>query len=147
MTASCGGFYPSPFSPMYAGAKHAVVGFMRSIAKAFYFNDRIRVNCICPGTVRTNLLDSEAWQQFPDSYFTPVEKIVEVVTMLIDGGKMIDSKGVVVEEGKDWMRSVEVNGTNHYFREMIPYCDDAMAAVMKSTDISESGKGNFFNPK
>jgi NAD(P)-dependent dehydrogenase (short-subunit alcohol dehydrogenase family) len=40
MTASCGGFYPSPFSPMYSGAKHAVVGFMRSIAKAFYFNDR-----------------------------------------------------------------------------------------------------------
>jgi NAD(P)-dependent dehydrogenase (short-subunit alcohol dehydrogenase family) len=55
---------------------------MRSIAKAFYFNDRVRVNTINPGTVKTNLLDQEAWKQFPDSYFTPVEKIVEVVLMV-----------------------------------------------------------------
>jgi len=67
---------------MYAGTKSGVVNFMRSIAKAFYFNDRVRVNTINPGTVKTNLLDSEAWKQFPDSYFTPVEKIVEVVLMV-----------------------------------------------------------------
>jgi NAD(P)-dependent dehydrogenase (short-subunit alcohol dehydrogenase family) len=67
---------------MYAGTKSGVVNFMRSIAKAYYFNDRVRVNTINPGTVKTNLLDSEAWKQFPDSYFTPVEKIVEVVLMV-----------------------------------------------------------------
>jgi hypothetical protein len=30
---------------------------------------------------------------------------------LVDGGRMVDTKDNVVEEGKDWMRSVEVNGT------------------------------------
>jgi hypothetical protein len=60
---------------------------------------------------------------------------------------MKDSKGNVTEQGKDWMRSVEVNGTNHYIREMIPYCDEAMAEVMRKTDIVDSGKGTFFQPK
>jgi len=135
MTASCGGLYPSTFCPMYSGAKHAVVGFTRSIAKHYYIHDKIRVNCICPGTVRTNLLDSTAWSTFPDEYFTPVEKIVEVVLMLVDGGKMKDSKGVVVPADKNFMRAVEVNGRNHYFREQPAYCDEAMEAVMKATDV------------
>jgi len=92
-------------------------------------------------------MEAEAWKAFPDSYFTPVEKIVEVVLMLIDGGEMKDSKGVVVPKGRDWMRAVEVNGANHYFREQIDYCDHAMEAVMKGTDIAENGPGEFFNPK
>ena len=29
MTASCGGLYPSYYSPMYTATKHDVVGFMR----------------------------------------------------------------------------------------------------------------------
>jgi len=136
MTASCGGLYPSPFCPMYSAAKHGVVGLTRSVAKHFYSHDKIRVNCICPGTVRTNLLDAQGWSQFPDSYFTPVSKIVEVVLMLVDGGKMEDAKGVVVEKGKDWMRAVEVNGMNHYFREQPEFCDKAMEEVMKATDIA-----------
>jgi hypothetical protein len=77
---------------------------------------------------------------------------------------MVDTKDNVVEEGKDWMRSVEVNGTvlrrynlhldllltssqHHYFREQIPYCDDAMAAVMQATDVTDNGPGKFFDPK
>ena len=60
---------------------------------------------------------------------------------------MVDSKGVKVEAGKDWQRAVEVNGTNHYFRDQVPYCDEAMAAVMKATDVSEVGNGKFFDPK
>jgi NAD(P)-dependent dehydrogenase (short-subunit alcohol dehydrogenase family) len=135
----------SPFSPMYAGTKAGVTNFMRSIAKAYYVNDRIRANTINPGTVRTNLLDQEAWNHFPDSYFTPVSKIVEVVLMLVDGGEMVDSKSVKVEAGKDWGRAVEVNGTNHYFREQVDYCDEAMAAVMRATDVSEVGNGKFYD--
>jgi NAD(P)-dependent dehydrogenase (short-subunit alcohol dehydrogenase family) len=137
MTASCGGLYPSPFCPMYSAAKHGVVGLMRSIAKHYFVKDKIRVNCICPGTVRTNLLGAKAWSTFPDSYFTPVEKIVEVVLMLIDGGKMQDSTGKVVKEGEDWQKAVEVNGTRHYFRDQPPFCDKEMEEVMKATDVEE----------
>lgn len=57
MTASCGGLYPSPASPSYSAAKFGVIGLMRSIAGHYYKEDGIRVNAICPATVRTNLLD------------------------------------------------------------------------------------------
>lgn len=57
MTASCGGLYPSPASPSYSAAKFGVVGLMRSIAEHYYQHDGVRVNAICPATVRTNLLE------------------------------------------------------------------------------------------
>ena len=57
MTASCGGLYPSPASPSYSAAKFGVIGLMRSIAGHYYKQDGVRVNAICPGTVRTNLLE------------------------------------------------------------------------------------------
>jgi hypothetical protein len=57
--------------------------------------------------------------------------------MLVDGGAMEDSKGNKVPAGKDWMRAVEVNGRNHYFREMPEYCDRHMEEMMKKTDVAE----------
>jgi NAD(P)-dependent dehydrogenase (short-subunit alcohol dehydrogenase family) len=39
---------------------------MRSIAKHFWLNDKIRVNAICPGVVKTNLLAAKEWGSFPD---------------------------------------------------------------------------------
>lgn len=114
---------------------------MRSIAPAFYHKHSIRVNAICPGTVKTNLLSSQEWANFPEEYFTPVEKIAEVVCMLVDGkddgtgqvGKEVD--GGVSSIGTLQGRAVEVSGKNHYYREMVPYVDEAMAAVMGSTNI------------
>lgn len=111
----------------------------RAVAKHFYFKDKIRVNSICPGSARTNLLDEAGWSQFPDRYFTKVEKIVEVVLMLIDGGKMEDSKGVVKDEGRDWGLAVEVNGANHYFREQPDWCDKNMEELMVATDVADEG--------
>jgi len=152
MTSSCGGLYPSPFSPMYSAAKHGVVGLMRSIAKHYYVRDKIRVCCTNPGTIKTNLLDvsrlsstdretdllkAHGWSTFPEEYFTPIEKLVETVLMLIDGGAMEDSKGNKVAAGKDWMLAVEVNGNNHYFRDMPEYSDKMMEDVMKRTDVTE----------
>ncbi|KAF2679100.1 NAD(P)-binding protein [Lentithecium fluviatile CBS 122367] len=145
MTASCGGLYPSYYSPIYTATKHAVVGFMRSIAPYYHAKAGIRVNAICPGTVRTNLLSRKEWEMFPEEYFTPVEKIGEVVLMLVDGKD--NGQGVVgkeVEEGnveallkKGGMngRAVEISGRKHYYRGMVPYCDGPMAAVMSSTNV------------
>lgn len=62
MTASCGGLYPSPASPSYSAAKFGVIGFMRSIAHHYYKHDGVRVNAICPATVRTNLLE-KVWTE------------------------------------------------------------------------------------
>lgn len=139
-TASCGGLYPSPFSAMYSASKHGVVGLTRSVAKPFWRNDRIRVHCTCPGTVRTNLLDAQGWANFPEEYFTPVEKIVSTVLMLVDGGKMEDSKGVTVGADEAYGLAVEINGQNHYFRSQPDWCDDNMRAVMEATDVEELKK-------
>lgn len=148
MTASCGGIYPSYYSPTYSAAKHGVVGFMRSIAKSFWKHDGIRVNAICPGVVKTNLLTAKEWENFPDEFFTPVKKIVESVLVLLDGvdrvtGNRIDE----VEGGKEnasagkdgvlWGEAVEISGENHYYRDTPRVCDDAMRAVMRATDIQE----------
>lgn len=110
-----------------------VVGFMRSIAGK-YMDSGIRVNAICPGTVETGLLESEAWKTFPQEYFTPISMIVETVLKLIDGKAMTDATGYAVSEGNAYGKAVEVNGTNFYIRDQHPYCDKAMAAVMGSTN-------------
>jgi NAD(P)-dependent dehydrogenase (short-subunit alcohol dehydrogenase family) len=149
MTASCGGIYPSYYSPTYSAAKHGVVGFMRSIAKHFWINDKIRVNSICPGVVKTNLLTAKEWGKCAAQYFTRVEKIVEIVLILIDGkdpavGNRIDEVEGDVEgnassgkRGVLWGEAVEISGNNHYYRDAPKICDDAMKWVMKAADIEE----------
>ncbi|KAJ4365863.1 hypothetical protein N0V83_008485 [Neocucurbitaria cava] len=142
MTASCGGLYPSYYSPIYTATKHAVVGFMRSIAPFFYHKAGIRVNAVCPGVVKTNLLSSQEWANFPQEYFTSVEKVASVVCMLVDGKD--DGSGKVGKEVEGGLasiggvlngRAVEVSGKNHYYREMVPFADEAMEEVMGSTNI------------
>jgi len=159
MTSSVGGLYRCPGSAMYTGAKHGVVGFMRSIAP-FYFRDKeinVRVNAICPGTVRTNLIENAAWDTFPQDVFVPIEKIVSTVLMLIDGhdvdGTGLDGKplgknssngmltnGVYVTGGgpnghdKLWGQAVELSGTRHYYRDQVPFSDEHMEKCMLATE-------------
>lgn len=142
MTASCGGLYPSHYSPIYSAAKHGVVGFMRSIAKHFWVQDGIRVNAICPGTVKTNLLTVKEWANFPEKFFTPVAKVVEAVLLLVDGTDEEEWKRRIDGPGGDggkilWGEAVEVSGTNHYYRDATKFCDEGMKAVMEATDIEE----------
>lgn len=145
MTSSCGGIYPSYYSPIYSGAKHGVVGFMRSIAKHLWTDDRIRVNAICPGTVKTNLLTTKEWANFPDEYFTPVEKIVETVLILVDGKDetptektRIDGDAAASAKGGVlWGEAVEISGKNHYFRAVPRWSDKGMQSLMAATDVQE----------
>ncbi|KAF2665043.1 NAD(P)-binding protein [Microthyrium microscopicum] len=131
ITSSCGGFYPSYYSPIYTSGKHAILGFMRAIAPIYYDSDKIRVNAVCPGTVKTNLLSKSEWSQFPEEYFTPVEKIVQAVLILCDGKDDTDKgKDIGLMNGK----AIECSGKNHYYREPVEYCDEAMRAVMASTE-------------
>ena len=130
MTASCGGLYPSQASPSYSAAKFGVVGLMRSIAPTYYKKDSIRVNAICPATVRTNLLEKEAWDTWgADAVFVPIEKIVSTVLMLIDGhdvGGKSPGDGNDLKDGPDgdknkklYGKAVELSGTTHYYRGML----------------------------
>jgi len=63
----------------------------------------------------------------------PIEKIVEVVLMLLDGdGKQANG----ASSGKPLIgQTVELSGTKYYFRQQSDYCDEAMAATMGSTGV------------
>lgn len=56
MTASLAGLTAVPFDPVYAMAKHAVVGLARSVGPT-YAVEGIRVNALCPGFADTPIID------------------------------------------------------------------------------------------
>lgn len=148
MTASVGALYPIQVSPSYCASKHGVLGLMRSIAPHFYKHDGIRVNAICPGTVKTNLLDSTAWTTFPDDVFVPIHKVAEACLLLIDGedkeGKLLDPElgqtsadgttGRVTGGQRMFGHAVELSGTRMYRRWQPDYADSHLARCMKATE-------------
>ncbi len=55
-TASVAGLMGAPKHAIYAASKHAVVGLTKSAA-AEYGKKKIRINSVCPGVIRTPMLD------------------------------------------------------------------------------------------
>ncbi len=55
-TASAAGLSGSPGLPAYVASKHGVVGLTRAAAIE-YGREKIRVNCVCPGPIRTPMLE------------------------------------------------------------------------------------------
>lgn len=55
-TASVAGLVGAPLQPIYAASKHAVVGLTKTAA-AEYGRFGIRINAVCPGIIRTPMLD------------------------------------------------------------------------------------------
>lgn len=123
VTASAGGFYQVTYDPLYCAAKHGVVGFVRSIAGKSFASDKIRVNAICPGIVRTNILPDQVFEAFPESTLTPTTKIADVLMMLVDG-----------KDGEYVGQTVEVFREKHWFRKQVDFCAPEMAALMGTAD-------------
>ena len=59
VTASVAGLMPLPFDPLYAATKHAVVGFVRSMAPNLA-GAGITINALCPAWVDTPMLLPES---------------------------------------------------------------------------------------
>jgi NAD(P)-dependent dehydrogenase (short-subunit alcohol dehydrogenase family) len=57
-TASLAGLVPFPLDPVYTLTKHAVVGFVRSVAPQL-FERGIAINALCPGFADTPIVDPE----------------------------------------------------------------------------------------
>ncbi|MET0484039.1 MAG: SDR family NAD(P)-dependent oxidoreductase [Aestuariivirgaceae bacterium] len=61
-TASLAGKVGAPYLAHYSASKFAVVGFTQALAREVAENG-IRVNCVCPGFVRTSMQDREiVWE-------------------------------------------------------------------------------------
>jgi NAD(P)-dependent dehydrogenase (short-subunit alcohol dehydrogenase family) len=67
-TASLAGLVPAPQDPLYTLSKHAVVGFVRSIAPQLAQRG-IRISAVAPGFVDTPLLGDEGRARFVEGGF------------------------------------------------------------------------------
>ncbi|KAK5053847.1 hypothetical protein LTR84_001809 [Exophiala bonariae] len=80
-TASNSGLYPFPLEPMYAAAKHGVVGLVRSLGRRL-ISGKIQVNGLAPCVVETNIAPGVG--QLDGIILTPVSTVVRAVEMLLD---------------------------------------------------------------
>jgi NAD(P)-dependent dehydrogenase (short-subunit alcohol dehydrogenase family) len=68
VTASLAGLTTMVNDPIYAGTKHFLVGFVRSVAPQLEARG-IRINAVCPGIVDTPLLGEEGRARLQESGF------------------------------------------------------------------------------
>lgn len=98
--ASVSGMKADPDCPFYAATKAAVISLSQSFAKK-YAPD-IRVNCISPGFVRTNLvpgeLPKELFDTIPLGFYPGPEVIVKTVKFLLDN-KYVTGANMVIDGG------------------------------------------------
>jgi NAD(P)-dependent dehydrogenase (short-subunit alcohol dehydrogenase family) len=105
-TASIAGVLGLPSAGNYVAAKHGVVGITKTAALE-YAADKIRVNCICPGYIKTPMTDPTMVQRY-DQLMTKVpmnrlgvaEEIAEaVVWMLSDKASFMTGASHHVDGG------------------------------------------------
>jgi NAD(P)-dependent dehydrogenase (short-subunit alcohol dehydrogenase family) len=84
VTASLAGLIAFPLDPIYDLTKHAVVGFVRSVAPTL---SGVTINAVCPGIVATPLVGEDAMRQLEEVGFPliPPEDIAEAVFQCVSG--------------------------------------------------------------
>lgn len=98
-TASIAGINAYPPDPVYAATKHAVVGFVRSLAPQLEAR-KITINCICPGIVDTPLIDpGRAILEQSGFPLIPPTDIAEAVVRAITEGRT--GEAWVVQPGRE----------------------------------------------
>ena len=108
-TASAASIIGTPGNPAYAASKHAVMGLTKTAALEYVRRD-IRVNAVCPGVVRTALVERAA-EIDPDivkklervqpggRLCTPEEVAEAVVWLASDRASFITGEGLLVAAG------------------------------------------------
>jgi len=98
-TASLAGLMPVPGDPIYALTKHAVIGFVRSVAPQL--GERgLTINCVCPGLVDTPMTASvrEALEESGFPLIAP-ERVAETALMAARSGET--GKAWAIQPGRD----------------------------------------------
>ena len=86
-TSSLAGLIPFPPDPIYDLTKHAVVGFIRSVAPALVARN-ITANAVNPGITDTNIITEEVKQLFAEVDFPlmPPSQIADAVFRIVTSG-------------------------------------------------------------
>jgi NAD(P)-dependent dehydrogenase (short-subunit alcohol dehydrogenase family) len=87
VTASLAGLVSMPNDPIYAGTKHFLIGFMRSVAPELAARG-VSINAVCPGIVDTPLLGEQGRAAFEAAGFPLLspEDVVEGVLAALGSG-------------------------------------------------------------
>jgi NAD(P)-dependent dehydrogenase (short-subunit alcohol dehydrogenase family) len=107
-TASVSGVHAVPHIGIYTATKHAVIGLTKAAA-ADYSGAGIRINCVCPGFVMTNMTagrfdkatEDALAAQHPIGRFAQAEEIANaVVWLLSDKASFSTGSAVFVDGGQ-----------------------------------------------
>jgi NAD(P)-dependent dehydrogenase (short-subunit alcohol dehydrogenase family) len=107
-TASVSGVHAVPHIGIYTATKHAAIGLTKAAA-ADYSSQGIRVNCVCPGFVVTNMTtgrfgaatEKAIAAQHPIGRFAQPEEIAETVVFLLsDRASFTTGSSVFVDGGQ-----------------------------------------------
>jgi NAD(P)-dependent dehydrogenase (short-subunit alcohol dehydrogenase family) len=99
VTASLAGLVAAPQDPLYTLTKHAVVGFVRSVASQLSPRG-IRIAAVAPGFVDTPLLQ-EGRARFVEADF-PLLQPADVARAILAAGRSDETGSVwVVQPGRD----------------------------------------------
>jgi NAD(P)-dependent dehydrogenase (short-subunit alcohol dehydrogenase family) len=112
-TASLAGKQGAPLLAHYAASKFAVVGFTQSLAREVAVHG-IRVNCVCPGFVRSSMQDREVIWEAELRAMTP-EAVREEYQALTPLGRLEEPEDVadaVVFLASDAARFITVEALN-----------------------------------
>jgi NAD(P)-dependent dehydrogenase (short-subunit alcohol dehydrogenase family) len=100
VTASLAGLVPAPQDPLYTLTKHAVVGFVRSVAPQLEGRG-IRINAVAPGFVDTPLLGEEGRARFVKAGF-PLLRAEDVARAALTAARSEETGQVwVVQPGRE----------------------------------------------
>jgi NAD(P)-dependent dehydrogenase (short-subunit alcohol dehydrogenase family) len=103
-TSSVAGLFPHPFNGPYTATKHAVVGMSKALRHelAARTNGRVGVTVVCPGRVRTAIIDNLARRPEADKVLAPdVQAMYDATRASVSEGITADEAGEVIATAVD----------------------------------------------
>ncbi|XP_071818387.1 15-hydroxyprostaglandin dehydrogenase [NAD(+)]-like [Apostichopus japonicus] len=112
--SSMAGILFVPFQPVYAAAKHGVIGYSKSIASPggdpAFGPDNIRVNMVCPSFSDTPIIEKTAPHLSPEDYkefkasldFVPVSDVIAAYMRLVEEDHHGEAIRITTQKGIDF---------------------------------------------
>jgi len=105
VTASVASFTAIPNMPLYSSSKHALVGFVRSLAQQVE-HERITVNAVCPNITRSNLASQEVFDKVQQKgRLTPNEAVTAAFISFV-GNSTLNGQTKEVSMDQTYQRPV-----------------------------------------